>query len=101
MEGRGKQSRGFDLQQARGDDQEGGYLGGVAFVEILEVSQVLVGHLGQGQGGDIQFGALDQLEEQVQRPLIHGGVDAVMFCLVAGYLETHATNYSRRLAFRL
>jgi len=62
----GQEHFGFDLDQPGGDYQESGYLIGSPHLQAVQVRQVLVGDLSQGQPGDIQLGALDQLQEQVE-----------------------------------
>jgi hypothetical protein len=43
----------------------------------------LVRDLGQGQLSDIQFGALDQLQEQAERAMVDFGIDFVSVGVVA------------------
>ena len=56
---------------------------------MLQICQVLIGHLGKGKGGDIQFSMLDELKEQIERAFINGGMNAIVFGLVRGDLEAH------------
>jgi hypothetical protein len=34
------------------------------------MSEVLPSHLGQSDLGDVQFGPLDEIEQEIQRPLV-------------------------------
>ena len=49
----------------------------------MDVSQVLVSDLRQCHGGDIQLGVLNELQEQVEGPVINGDSDGVTAGLVA------------------
>jgi len=70
--GRSRQQRlGFDLQQPGCHHQEGRDFVGW-HLHGVDVGQVLVSDLGQRHGGDVQFGVLDELQQQVERPFVHG-----------------------------
>ena len=44
----------------------------------VDVREILIRHQRERNGGDVQLGALDQVEQQVERSLIHGCLDGVI-----------------------
>ena len=69
---RREQARGLEVEQGGGDEEE---LGGLAEVPVavgglgrLDVGDELVGHLGQGDLGDVELVLADEAEQQVEGP---------------------------------
>ena len=51
----------------RRDDQEPGNVVRVGLLQAVHVGQILVCNHGQRDGGDVQLGALDQVQQEIQR----------------------------------
>jgi len=64
-------------KQASRHDQKGSQVAQVAFRHPPQVRQILIGHLRQSDLGDVELGALDQLEQQVERPFVDRKADGV------------------------
>src|SRR5690606_30348877 len=68
-----QQPRSLEIQEGRGDEQERGGLLQVPAAALrrssLDVSDELVGDLGERDLGDIELVLGDQLQQQVERPL--------------------------------
>ncbi len=70
----------LDLKQPCCDHQEGTQIGESLILIALEVSQVLVGHARQRHPGDVQFGMLDDLQQELERPLKDIELNRVGLC---------------------
>ena len=73
----GQQAAGLELDQGRGDQQE---LGGDVEVEVLqpvELGQVGVDDRGERDLVEVDLLAQDQVQQQVERALEHGGLHLV------------------------
>ncbi len=72
-----QQRLGFDLQQPGGDHQKGREVICCHPFQSLDVGQVLIGHLRQGDCLNIQFSTLDQIKQYIERepnmPLDYNG----------------------------
>jgi len=67
----------LDHQKPRGDDQEIGQVGSRQFAEQGDVRQVLISDNSEGHARDVQFLALDEAQEHVQRALVDVDGDSV------------------------
>ena len=66
----GQQPGGLEIEQRRRDHQEGrGLLQVPDLTSHLHMRDELVGDLAEGDLGDVQLPASDQLKEQIERPL--------------------------------
>ncbi len=71
--GRARQEgAGLEEEQAGGDGQKGRQLVGSGLLHQLQVRQILVCDLSQGNGRDVQFLLLDEVQQEVERPLKGG-----------------------------
>ena len=58
----------FDHQQPSGDQQKRRERARIGVAQRADVRQILVGHLGERDRSDVEFGALDQPQQQFERP---------------------------------
>lgn len=88
--GAGEEGFGFNLYKAGGDDEKSGdFVGGSVF-QFGEIRKELVGDLREGEFCDVEFGAFDELEQQIERTLVNGGGDPIGAGLVGGGFDGHA-----------
>ena len=78
-----QQQPGFDEQQLRGDDEELRDLLGVRPLHCVQILHILIGDLRERETRDIHLFALDQVQQQIERPFKVGQADSIRgFCWV-------------------